>query len=343
MLLQGPRPTTLRVHITAIDAALGAASPGVAELAAIFDLAESSVSPASALTPNQHYWSQATQRRFAEPVPRRGRVVRYYDLATGDTDVDETEHLGNEYHFLPIDSTAAEQIWQTVEGRINGAVEAVLAGRPLAFGQERLLKEYVALHFARNPQIVDVHHRSVEQVVESQLAELAKTPLAGEAFYRRTGLHAPYLGGEAARFGARETQKHFMELYKTGALLRLTAQRIFEEVKDHVEPLNIELLRPESLSKEFLVGDVPALTVRESTDQVGVVGGVTVDESDYIFMALSPKTTVLLGRGSGSSSVDDATVNRLNRYQIVGAREQVFCRPNADFAAEIATWRRPTI
>ncbi|MCU1494502.1 MAG: hypothetical protein JWO62_2266 [Acidimicrobiaceae bacterium] len=339
ILLQGPGPEMLRTHIQEIHNALGSNSPGIPELNEIIDLSGAAVSDASDTIPNQHYLSQATQRRFVEIVPGRGKVVRYVDLATGDSDVGKTEDLGNEFHFIPIDSKAAEKLWQTVESRINDPIDSALAGRTLTIAQERLLKDYVALHFARNPQLLEVHHKSVKSAVENQLEELARTPFAAAAFYRKTGLHVAQLGGEAARIGARELQGRFTDLYERGALFRLTAQRIFEDVKDRIDPLGVELVTPASPSKEFLVGDVPALTVQEATGRVGVLGGVAVDEAEYLFMALAPQLVVALGPSDGYSSADDTRVDRLNNFQVNGARERVFFRPSAAFAVQIEAWR----
>jgi hypothetical protein len=179
----------------------------------------------------------------------------------------------------------------------------------------------------------------VKSAIDGQIEELASTPLAAEAFYRRAGLHVPYLGGEAARLGARELQGRFADLYMRGALFRLTAQRIFEDVKDRVDLLEVALLSPDSPSKEFLVGDVPALTVREATGQVGVLGGVAIDEADYIFMALAPDLVVLLGPTHGYVTLDDWRVDQLNEFQVRGARERVFSRPSASFLAQISSWR----
>ena len=53
---------------------------------------------------------------------------------------------------------------------------------------------------------------------------------------------------------------------------------------------------------EFLLGDIPALTVDHATGAVGVAQGVTADHADEIFMPLAPRLLVTLGPPDGAAS-----------------------------------------
>lgn len=82
LAIQGADPAYVRTHLAAIDAALGAASPGLAPLTALVDQAENVVSTSSPTVARQHVISQVVLRKFVEEVPPHGRVLARYALAT---------------------------------------------------------------------------------------------------------------------------------------------------------------------------------------------------------------------------------------------------------------------
>jgi hypothetical protein len=94
---------------------------------------------------------------------------------------------------------------------------------------------------------------------------------------------------------------------------------------------------PASVGKEFLLGDVPAITIAPS-GAFSLAQGVTVDEADKIVMPLAPRLLVAIGPPNGSRQLTDAEVDRYNTMQVRQAREYVLYRPAADFAASITTW-----
>lgn len=109
---------------------------------------------------------------------------------------------------------------------------------------------------------------------------------------------------------------------------------------DRFETRGVELLSPASPSKEFLLGDVPALTLDEATGAVGPDGGVPIDQADVIVMPVSPRLLVVLGRSAhGSRVLSDDEVDRYNELQVRGAQDFVYYRPGAVFELQIAAWR----
>jgi hypothetical protein len=123
-------------------------------------------------------------------------------------------------------------------------------------------------------------------------------------------------------------------------LSRLSIQRLYEKVRDEwFAAMNIEVVVPASASKEFLVGDVPALTVDTTTGMAGVRNGVSIGNADLIFMPLTPKLAAIVSGGIGVRTADDKEVDDLNRYQVIGASRYAYYRPGASFAASIASSR----
>jgi hypothetical protein len=199
-MIQGANPDYVRPHLAAIDAALGAQSPGVASLTSLVDRAVEAVSTSRPTIARQHVISQVVLRKFVENVPPRGNVVAQVDLATLQVQLIGTNGVGWVQDFVPVDSKATEDLWQQVERDLNPAIAAALGGSALGNPVHRsTLKNAVALHFIRNPQSLNVHNKTFADALDKHIDDLAKTPFATESFRRRYGLEPA--GPEAMRLG----------------------------------------------------------------------------------------------------------------------------------------------
>jgi hypothetical protein len=122
LAIQGVDLAYVRAHLADIDTALGAASPGLASLTALVDQAEYVVSASSPTVARQHVISQVVLRKFVEVVPPHSRTLARYDLtglASRQIDLTGTNGVGYIDNFVPVDSQAAEALWQQIEGRLN--------------------------------------------------------------------------------------------------------------------------------------------------------------------------------------------------------------------------------
>jgi hypothetical protein len=338
LAILGAGPESVRQYINELDAILGADSPGIAGLEELVRVTEQAVDGARPTVPKQHFLSQVVQRRWQEPVPGLGKVLRSYDLRTGVEDHGTTEELGMVEHFVQVDSKATEDLWWVVENEFNRAVNPVLAGQPPSAKQLDTLKACVALHYIRNPQIVKGHQDGFAAAVEQQTERLIRVGYASLVYYREHGIWPA--GPEAYQEGVDLVQKRMTDLQASGGLFRLSIQRLYEKVRDEwFASMNIELVVPVSSSKEFLIGDVPALTVNTTTGTAGVRNGVAIGNADLIFMPLAPKLAAIVGGGTGVHTANDQECDDLNRYQVIGASHYVYYRPGANFAPSIASWR----
>jgi Protein of unknown function (DUF4238) len=336
LAIQGAGPDYVRQHLAAIDAALGSTSPGIAGLTALIDQAEQAVSTSSPTVERQHVISQVILRKLVENVPPRGKVLAQYHLANGRIDLTGTRGVGVVDDFVLVDSEATERLWQQVEDRLNRATDAALDGTALGDPTHlSTLKDAVALHFARNPQTLTVHNQSFADALDRHLDQTARTPLAAEAFRRRYGLVRA--GSEALRLGAEASQERLVTLHRGGGLFRLSVQRFFEKVRDRFDVKGVEILTA-SGSKEFLLGDVPAITIA-ATGAYGLSQGVTIDEADKIVMPLTPRLLVAIGPPNASRTITDDEVDSYNEMQVREARDYVVYHPGANLAATIAAWR----
>jgi hypothetical protein len=339
LAIQGVGPDYVRQHLSAIDAALGSSSPGIVGLIALIDQAEQAVSTSSPKAARrQHVISQVVLRKFVEQL-RPGKVLARVELASGQIDLIGTNGAGYVDDFVPVDSEATERLWQQVEGRLNPAIAAALNGT--AFGNPTYLstlRNVVALHFVRNPQTLTIHNRSFADTLDKQVDQLADTEFAAEAFRRE--YHLEPAGPEAQRLGAEASQERLITLHREGGLFRLSVQRLFEKVCDRFDAKGVEILTPATVTKEFLLGDVPAITIAQATGAFGLSQGVTVDEADKIVMPLSPRLLVAIGPPDAARTIADDEVDSYNEMQVREARDYVVYRPGANLAAAIAAWRR---
>jgi hypothetical protein len=330
-------PDYVRRHLGAIDTVLGARSPGLANLTELVDEAEEAVSASRLTVARQHVISQVVLRKYTEVLPAGKRLARV-NLATGQVELITTNAAGWVRDFVPVDSKATEDLWQQVETRLNPAVDAALNGTALGNSTYlETLKDAVALHFIRNPQTLEVHNKSFKDALDGRIDEIAKTPLAAEAFRRKYNL-APASPGDL-RLGAEAFHEPMVTLHREGGLFRLSVQRLYEKVCDRFDSRGVEILTPASANKEFLIGDVPAITLKHSTGEFGISQGISVDEADEIFMPLTPRLLVVVGPPNAARTVSDDEVDAYNKMQVREARDYVFHRPNANLAASITAWR----
>lgn len=340
LAIQGVDPAYVRAHLADIDTALGASSPGLMSLTAMVDQAEKAVSTSSPTVARQHVISQVVLRKFVENVPPHGKVLARYDLtglAKRQLELTGTNGVGYIEHFVPVDSQATEDLWQQVERLLDPAITAALNGTALGNPAHlSTLRDAVALHFVRNPQTLTVHNDSFADALDKHIDQTSRKPLAAQAFLDRYGLYPA--GPEAMRLGAEAVVERLVMLHQDGGLFRLSVQRLFEKVGDRFDVRGVEILTPASAGKEFLLGDVPAITI-DRAGTYGISHGVAVDDAEKIVMPLTPRLLVAIGPPDGARMITDAEVDAYNEMQVREAREYVVYRHRANFAADIAAWR----
>ena len=207
----------------------------------------------------------------------------------------------------PFDSQATEDLWHTVETRLRQAITAALNGTALdSPARVTTLRHAAALHFVRNPQTLTIHNQSFADALKNGIDALASTSVAAEAFRQKYGLEPA--GPEALRLGAEAVHGRLIKLHEEGGLFRLSVQRLFENVCDRFDTRGIQILTPASASKEFLLGDLPAITVYRATGAAGRAAGVTIDQADEILMPLTPRLLIILGPPNGTRAIPDHEV-----------------------------------
>ncbi len=141
------------------------------------------------------------------------------------------------------------------------------------------------------------------------------------------------------RRGAELFHGRAVTLHSQGGLFRISVQNLYEKVCGRFDVGGVEILTPADPGKEFLLGDVPAITIASTTGEFGLSQGITVDKADMIFMPLTPRLLIVIGPANAARSISDVDVDAYNEMQVREARDFVLHRPGANFAASIAAWR----
>jgi hypothetical protein len=130
LAIHGAGPDYVRQRIPVLDSALGIFSPGIPGLHELIRKVERAVSAPSTVK-HQHVISEVVLRRFAGPVPSKGRWLACFDLAAGQCALAKSEDVGYVEHFVPVDSQATEDLWHAVETRLRPAIKAARGGTAL--------------------------------------------------------------------------------------------------------------------------------------------------------------------------------------------------------------------
>jgi len=94
--------------------------------------------------------------------------------------------------------------------------------------------------------------------------------------------------------------------------------------------------------REFVAGDIPALTVCKGEPGAGVNGGVGYAFADAIILPIAPDCLARVVDGPGRYvEIDDEEVRELNAWQVRGAFSHVYRRPGSGLEEYIWPVDRP--
>jgi hypothetical protein len=333
-----------RIHLLTalpeLHAELGTVSPGLVQLRALVDAAEEASSPSAPVVRKQHFISQTLLARWTTKVSPKagaGKQLIRYTLATGAAEPKTTGQVGYKVNFVKIDSAVTERLWKATEDNLPVAIAAAEDGSMFAKPElQVILRDAVALHFARNPLTKELHESTWSRVSEEQLEGIAQTDLAKEAFRKTTGIHAA--GEEAERLGARAALQNAFDLEQSGGMFRFMVEQRYERVRALIAQTAIEVVVPADPRDEFLIGDRPAMTYDSTTGAAGLEEGVGLAMTEMLVLPLGPRLMVALGH-SGSRQASSEWVEKINQAQVRTAKENVFYQPGSKVGQQVAKWR----
>ncbi|MFG2440725.1 DUF4238 domain-containing protein [Streptomyces sp. NPDC048508] len=298
------------------------------------------VPEASANVRRQHVVSQVLLKQFAAPVKHQsGLQLQPYDLRHPGRRLKTRAPRGVAQieYFVPFASASLEARWGEIEQELPTAFAAVKAGT--AVDDPRVnanLRDLIALHYIRSQHYREVFQRIFAESYAAQrrwlLAEGAHILQA--ASLERTGLHTTGPQGLAHR--ADELLSSMAEAYRTGALLRVRIEDAFGKARQFTAKLALEILEPDE--GEFLIGDNPALTVRNERDKLH--HSMALGDSQSVVLPIGPRHMLALGPVNMQGSIPRAVVDRMNVLQIKAARRYVYTCPGSPLAPMIQEFGR---
>ena len=223
-------------------------------------------------------------------------------------------------------SASAERLWKETEDRLPDALAAMDAGTLFDDpAHVAVIKSAIALHFARSKAAQMVHERVWAQALargrKRWLTEHRR--LLEYWFYREKGFYPA--GEEALRIFAGELMELSLVLAGSGALWRERAESLYLQAHAMTQAAGLEIVTLRD--GEFLIGDVPALTLRAGHPGVGVLGGIALAEAQTVFLPLGPWHAAALGRTEKIAQLTPGQVAEVNACQLKGAIDYVYLRP----------------
>jgi hypothetical protein len=233
-------------------------------------------------------------------------------------------------NFVTIASASMERRWQNTETKLHDALQAVDDGTILQSQRHAAtIKDTIALHYARSLAVREVNRWLWQWLVPQQRTQWLTDPILRQLlireFYRRHGLLPG--GLQALEELLDDAMASSIETGSSGAQFRESIESTHSQAMAWVNKHELEILTPGS--GEFLIGDVPVLTVRHDTHLVGVHGGIALGDAHAVFMPLGPRHIASVVSSSRTAELTPELVCHLNALQVRGAMKYVYMRPGS--------------
>jgi len=307
----------------------------------IVDAGRRALSSASPTVAEQHVVSQVILRRFLGSTSQGERLLAY-NLRYGKAKLRAPGAVGKLRNFVQIDSQETEQVWGRTEQDLPAAIDAARTRRVLQDPKHvAVIKDAIALHFARSLDTLESVNRSWQQTLDTaRAAYLADQAAMEELFYRKHGFAAR--GSAVAEEIADDLLRTAKELYENGAYFRLRVVDVFEEGRRMAASARLEIIRPSLSRSRFLLGDVPAISYDAGRNALGIPGGVPFGDATTVFLPLTPTRLAALSNADRFAAVPTRAVRQVNAFQVAKAHDYVYMHPGSGLQAFISSERPPT-
>lgn len=231
------------------------------------------------------------------------------------------------------DAIGSEERWGEIEDqgpKMYAALEARTAvGDP---GSEAILRDVLALHWARSGAMKAAHEQVTEQVTRRSIENLARYPgLLERAMLKSTGLHAT--SAEALDWFNQEVHRRAVAQNSEEWWSGRNA-RHFAEARTMMEKWSVQVgYAP--IGAELIISDAPVVTVKSGHHGLGPHQGVALGDASEICMPLGPGVMVALGSEPKTVDLTPDIVDRYNDLQIRARIRWLGCRPSGPAEAAL--------
>ena len=280
--------------------------------------------------PGQHILTKAILRRFAAVSGPDNGLIYPFRLQHPQArhQLLGPDGCGKVPDFIAFASGSAERLWKETEDKLHDALAAVDNGTLFdSPAHMATIKDAIALHYVRSSAARLVHVRTWVRVCAASRARWLTSWrwLLEEEFYRAKGFYAA--GDQALSLFLDQAMQPSIDRAVSGQLFRVRVEDLFGQARQWMSGLGLEILSP--ASGEFLIGDVPALTIRHDRSQAGVLGGIALGDANTVIMPLGPRHLVALGPTNLAGELSPDQVANVNGRQIECAIGYVYLRPDS--------------
>ncbi|WP_265568614.1 DUF4238 domain-containing protein [Streptomyces hygroscopicus] len=293
----------------------------------------------------QHLVSGVMLRQFSSPIGQGG-AARVYSLnleyPNSNIRGRGLEECGQApiVDFVKFESGSMETVWGRVENAAGGTFAAVRDGHGLDPIHLDRLRNLVAIHHARS-----IQHYALFQDNWLNAAEQARRfwqgyPAVLDAI-ATSQLGLPGGDSHSRERAFQDLHAPIAEWVETGILFRALLESRYRRTRYWMKGHGIEILTP-SHGSEFVIGDIPALTVRKGMPNAGVNGGIGYAFADAIVLPISPKYALRVIDGpSRYVEIDEDEVREFNAWQVRAAFSHVYLRPGSGLEDYVRLVERP--
>lgn len=215
--------------------------------------------------------------------------------------------------FDSYDSRGSEDFWNSFETNFPRAMQKIrqrsALDDPDAVG---ILKDLMAVHWARSPAIMVARDLAVDAMVEgSKRKMLDEHPgMVSRALRERTGLVvAPR---SAMQWIVDTTHERVVDANQ--AMWHSQRNPVnFKAARDYFETLELQVAYVQS--GDLVISDCPVITARNDRPGTGPHQGVALMDADHLVMPLAPDVLLGLGQASAVMNLMDEGVNFYNSLQ----------------------------
>jgi len=292
----------------------------------------------------QHLVSGVLLRQFAAPIGQRGAPQVYalnLEYPHGKLQGRGLETCGSApvEDFVKFESGSLEKVWARVETDADAEFSAVRDGSALQPGHLDWLRDLIAIHHARSIQYYSVFEDSLQNARQVAHRFWQHYPEVLDAIAAsRLGLP----GGDAASRdrAVQELQRRISKQIEDGVLFRVMMEYRYRRTRHWLRGLGVEILTPSR--GEFVIGDIPALTVRKGMPHAGVNAGIGYAFADAIILPIAPDLLLRVIDGpSRYAQADSEEIAELNAWQVRGAFSHMYLRPGSGLEHDIRSVDRP--
>jgi hypothetical protein len=285
---------------------------------------------------DQHTVTRCLLARFTDAST--GKLKAYYLPRRREYD-SPPSRVGRVKNYIEHAPQVHEDYWNTeVEQYLPAAFTAVADGTVLSRPDlVKVLKDCIALHWARNAAYKESHQELLKSVTEQQKRQWMENfrPVLERAFYQRYGL---YPAGAEALEHINDLLHEVPDIVASGEFFAGRVRHYFEFARNHFSGSSLEVARPPA-GNQFLIGDSPALSIATRNGQVFTK--VPLLEAGTITLPIGPHHSIGLGRGGDKwIDLDESHIVQLNTMQVDSAMAWVMYHPDSNLKPFVDAARR---